>query len=306
MTADFDIVVIGGGVAGLTATNHALQGVRSVAHVLGLEAIGGLVCNVGQLSGYPAGGEPLSGIDKAISLSAANAEAGVNEVYAEAVAIRSDGDQFRIETSDGEIVASSVIAATGARLRMLDVPGASELVGRGVSQCAWCDGALYRNKNVVVVGGGDAALEEALHLAQFASRVTVVTRGAGLRARRSYVDRLSTIENVGFRSMCDVLEVFGEAGVEGIRLHDRANARTEDMPCDGVFVFIGLEPNSALLEGLVELDQDRRVATDRFMQTRTPGLYAVGAVRSGYHGRLVHAVGEAATAAMAAVENSGR
>ncbi len=306
METQFDIAVIGGGVAGLTAVQHALQGGRSVAHVMGTEPIGGLVCNVGELSGFPGAEQPITGISLAITLSASNAELGASEVLADATALHRDGSRFRLETSEGEIGAGKIIAATGARLRMLDVAGAKARVGRGVSQCAWCDGGLYQGKDVVVVGGGDAALEEALHLAQFAAKVTVVTRGDGFRARQSYVNQISEIGSVDFRWMSDVIEVVGSDGVEAIRIVDKKSGATEDMPCSGVFVFVGLEPNSAMFADCVELDPQGLIKTSEAMETATLGLFAVGAVRSGYRGRLVHAVGEAATAAMAAAASSAR
>lgn len=303
MTGQFDIAVIGGGIAGLTAVHHALAGGASVAHIVGAEPIGGLVCNVGELHGFPAGSQPVSGIDLAIGLSGANAGAGASEIYGDASGLTKDGATFHIQTDDGEIRANQVIAAMGARLRMLDVPGAKELGGRGVSQCAWCDGALYKGKDVVVVGGGDAALEEALHLTQFASRVTVVTHGDRFRARQSYVAKIADIETVEFRWMSEVTEIVGTDGVEAIRLTDKETGDSEEIPCSGVFVFIGLDPNTALLNGLAKLDSHGRVITSDTMETDTSGLFAIGALRSGYRGRLAHALGDAATAAMLAVAN---
>ena len=300
MADECDIAVIGGGIAGLTAAHHALDGGCTVTHILGTEAMGGLVCNVGELRGYPTGDQPASGIGLAIGLSTANVSRGVNELMANATSLSHEGSRFRITTSEGETVARQVIAATGARLRTLDAPGAKQFVGRGVSQCAWCDGPLYSGKDVVVVGGGDAALEEAHHLAQFAAKVTVVTRGSGFRARPSYVRRIAELENVEVRQMSETAEIIGTDGVEAVRVIDSQSGAGETIPCAGVFVFIGLEPNSSLIGNLARLDPGGQVETDSAMRTATPGLYAVGALRSDYGGRLVHAVGEAATAAMAA------
>jgi thioredoxin reductase (NADPH) len=306
MGGQFDIAVIGGGIAGLTAVHHALQDGLRVAHIVGAEPIGGLVCNVGDLSGYPAGSQTVSGIDLAFGLSSTNAELGATEIFGDATGLTQDGSTFRIKTDEGEVTADQVIAAMGARLRTLDVPGAKELIGRGVSQCAWCDGALYKGKEVVVIGGGDAALEGALHLTQFASKVTVVTRGDGFRARQSYVTRIADIETVDFRWMCDVNSILGTDGVEAIRLIDKESGSNEDITCGGVFVFIGLEPNTALLAGLAKLDAEGHVITSETMETDKPGLYAIGALRSGYRGRLANALGEAATAALAAVANCAK
>ena len=300
MSDQFQIAIVGGGISGLTAVQHALHSGCQVVHVMGTEPVGGLVCNVGELHGYPSGDEPIAGISLALGLMTANAALGAHEVLADANAIQRQGQHFRIETSDGEIRAEQVIIATGARLRMLDVPGANELVGRGVSQCAWCDGALYKDKDVVIVGGGDAALEETLHLAKFAAKATLITRGDAFRARQSYINQVAQLENVDMRLTSDVTEIAGREGVDAIRITNTESGVSEELACSGVFVFIGLEPNTALLGDLVELDASGRVMTSDAMETATPGLFAVGAVRAGYPGRLVHAVAEAATAAMAA------
>lgn len=302
MASQFDIAVIGGGIAGLTAVQHVLLGGRSVVHVMGMEPMGGLVCNVGELQGYPAGEETVSGIGLASGLFIANSELGAEIHMADATTIERAGAGFRIDMDGAAIRAGQVIAATGARLRMLDVPGAAAMVGRGLSQCAWCDGALYKDQEVVVVGGGDAALEEALHLAGLAAKVTLVIRGEGFRARRAYAAQIAEAGNVEVRHMTDVVEVIGADGVDAVRLHDRDSGTTDALACRGLFVFIGLEPNAALFAGMVETDADGRIVTDDTMRTSTPGLYAIGAVRAGYRGRLVHATAEAATAAITAVE----
>jgi thioredoxin reductase (NADPH) len=302
MTKPFDVAVIGGGIAGLTAVHHALLGACSVAHIAGSGPTGGLVCNVGMLHGFPSGDEPISGSALASAMAASNETLGASVLEADATSLEHANGGFRIGLEDGQVLrAGQVIGATGARLRMLDVPGARELIGQGVSQCAWCDGPLYKGKDVVVIGGGDAALEEALHLAKFAARLTIITRGENFRARQAYVNQIAMLDNVEFRWMSDVLEILGSEGVEAIRLFNREDNAEEHIPCSGVFVFVGLEPNSNILEGLADLDGERRIVTTEALKCRTPGLYAVGAVRSGYRGRLIQAVGEAGTAAMEAV-----
>jgi thioredoxin reductase (NADPH) len=306
MTHRFDIAVIGTGIAGLTAVQHALSAGHSVAHIMGFEPMGGLVCNVGELYGYPSAPEPVSGLDLAIGIFSSNSESGVIEVPAEATSVAPEDDGFRITHSDGALHAKQVIAATGARLRMLDVAGVRAFEGRGVSQCAWCDGPLYANKQAVVVGGGDAALEEALHLAQFAAGITLVARGDSLSARQSYIDQVTEHRSIEVRLQCDVLEIIGAEQVSAIRISDRKTGATEELPCSGVFVFIGLLSNSEIFGQLAALDVNGSIVTDDAMQTQTPGLFAVGAVRSGYCGRLVHAVDEAATAAMAAAKRCRR
>jgi thioredoxin reductase (NADPH) len=299
---EFDIAVIGGGITGLTAAHHAALAGASVVHALGAEAFGGLVLNVGALEGYPSGPNPLSGVDLASSLMEAGAIHGVEQRMEEVIAVATEGRRFRLTMDDGEIIARQVVAATGARLKMLDVPGAAALYGRGISQCAWCDAGLYKGKHAVVVGGGDAALEEALHLAGIAAAVTIVTRGSQFRARQAYVNRIADCSNVQFRWSSEVIEVSGSDGVESVRIKDRESGAVDHLACAGVFVFIGLEPNTAAIRELVTLGPDGAAMADARMATRTPGLYAAGAVRAGYGGRLVHAVSDGATAAMQAVQ----
>jgi thioredoxin reductase (NADPH) len=190
-----------------------------------------------------------------------------------------------------------VIVATGAALRTLPAPGAERLAGRGVSQCAWCDGGLYRDAEVVVAGGGDAALSEALHLGQFARAVTIVTRGESFRARRSYVSRIAGDERFQLRWASEIVEVLGDDGVEGVRVRDRESGAEEVIACRGLFTFVGLVPHAGLVGEPVARDADGRIVTDARFETAMPGVFAVGAVRAGYGGRLTQAVAEATTAA---------
>ena len=198
---------------------------------------------------------------------------------------------------DGTWRARQVIVATGAALGRSTCPGAERLAGRGVSQCAWCDGGLYRDAEVVVAGGGDAALSEAMHLGQFARAVTIVTRGETFRARRSYVSRVADDERFRLRWASEIVEVLGGEGVEGVRVRDREAGSEEVIACSGLFVFVGLVPNAGLLGPEVARDAGGFVVTDATFETAAPGVFAVGAVRAGYGGRLTQAVAEATTAA---------
>jgi thioredoxin reductase (NADPH) len=295
----YDIAVIGAGITGLTAAHHAALGGHSVVNISDTDLWGGLVANVGALEGYPSAA-PSSGLDLALALYTANTERGV-EFSAEGVtSIERSSAGFVIQGAEQSWHARAVIAASGARLKMLDVPGAQDLIGKGVSQCAWCDGGLYKGADVVVVGGGDSALEEALHLAELCRSVTIATRGERLKARASYVQRAADIDGIRFRWASQIDAVHGSAGVEGVRVRDLASGKTEDLACRAVFVFIGLDPLSAYLGALAERSGDGAIMTDAAMATATPGLFAAGAVRHGYGGRLTLAAGEATAAAMAA------
>lgn len=298
--SETDIAVIGGGIAALTAAEHAALAGASVRLFTDTDLYGGLVANVGELDGYPAPGR-LSGLELASCLLERGQEAGVSVEMAAVESIAVAGTGFVLTAGESRVRARQVIAATGAHLQRLDVPGAERLAGRGLSQCAWCDGGLYKGASVVVVGGGDAALSEAIHLAKFARSIKVVTRGDRFRARQSYVSHVASDERFDLRWSSEVVEVIGADGVEGVRVRSSENGETEDIACDGVFVFIGLVANAKCLAGLAELDAKGFVVTDACLETRTKGLWAIGALRSGAAGRLVTAAGEGAAAADRAV-----
>ena len=302
MTAKFDVAVVGGGIAGLTAAHHAALEGCSVVHLVGSGVPGGLAANVGELEGYPATG-PISALDLALRLTEENSGLGVEVVPDDVSILDVLGPVKSLQTSSGAYAARTVVAASGARLRMLDVAGAARLADRGVSQCAWCNGSLYRGRQVVVVGGGDSAVQEALHLAKYAELVTIVTRGPTLKARRSLVDRAADTARIAVRWQTDVTEVLGDACVSAVRLRDQSTSAVDEMSCAGVFVYVGLEPNTHWLGGGAALDTRGCVITDGAMQTSMAGVYAAGAVRGGYGGRLTHAVGEATIAAIAAARH---
>lgn len=291
----FDIVVIGGGIAGLTAAHHAALAGVSVAHFVEDGLPGGLVMNVGALDGWPSAAS-VGGAELAAGLLGQNTELGITLVPSRIDKVEGDATKT-LSGPDGTWRARQVIVATGAALKALDVPGADRLVGRGVSQCAWCDGGLYRDAEVVVAGGGDAALSEAIHLAGFARAVTIVTRGETFRARQGYVSRVASDERFQLRWASEIVEVLGEGGVEGVRVRDREAGSEEVVACRGLFVFVGLAANAGLLGAEVARDPRGFVVTDAAFETAVPGVFAVGAVRSGYGGRLTQAVAEATGAA---------
>ena len=291
----FDIAVIGGGIAGLTAAHHAALAGASVGHFIADGMPGGLVMNVGALDGWPAAGS-AGGAELAAGLLGRNEELGVSLVPSRIDSIEGAAGKT-LSGPDGTWRARQVIVATGASLRTLAVPGAERLAGRGVSQCAWCDGGLYRGAEVVVAGGGDAALSEAIHLAEFARSITIVTRGEMFRARRSYVSRVADDERFKLRWASEIVEVLGDQGVEGVRMRDNEAGSEEIVGCSGLFVFVGLEANAGPLPADVVRDVRGFVVTDAYFETASRGVFAIGAVRSGYGGRLTQAVAEATTAA---------
>jgi alkyl hydroperoxide reductase subunit AhpF len=192
----------------------------------------------------------------------------------------------------------AVILATGAELRELDIPGAARLKGKGVSHCASCDAPLLRNKTVAVVGGGDSAAQEALTLAEFASRVLILHRGTALSAQHAYRDALAAHPRIELRFETVVEEVLGETGVTGARLRGGTGAAA-DLELAGIFVYIGLQPNTSFLEGRLALDPVGRIPTDGWMRTELEGICAAGAVRAGWAGRAAISAGDGAMAKLA-------
>ena len=232
-----DLVVVGGGVAGLAAADEAVsQGLAVALFESGL--YGGLVSNVGALDGWPAA---VSGSELAHGWKDRLAAAGVRFHEEHVEAVRAQGRRRIVETDRGRYRAKAVVAATGARLRRLGVPGEEELTGRGVSQCAFCDAGFFRDADVAVVGGGDAALQEALHLAGYARSIAMIVRSGRLRARRGYGARAAADPKFSFHWNSEVASIDGEGGVEGVTLADGRR-----LEVSGVFVFIGLEPVTAL------------------------------------------------------------
>lgn len=298
-TTDVELAVVGGGIAALTAAWHAAQNGARVIVFAGTDLPGGLVANIGVLEGFPSA-TPTAGLAVAERLQAeAKALGACFELHA-VEHISTSGAGFALHAAARDWRAAKVIAATGARLKILDVPGAERFRDNGVLQCAWCNAGLYRGRQVAVVGGGDSAFQEAIHLAHKGARVTMVMRGEQVRARRVLVEKVAGDETVQLRWSSEVVAVKGDTHVTGIVVRDRASGATDTLACDAVFPYIGLAPNSGWLGDLVLRNPAGAVLADTCMRTKTPGLYAIGALREANRGRLTDALGEASMAAAAA------
>jgi thioredoxin reductase (NADPH) len=221
-----------------------------------------------------------------------NADAGVTSIQEPVTELRSAGGVHEVVTDSGAYTARNVVVASGARLKRLGVPGEMEFEGRGVSQCADCDGPMYQNEEVIVVGGGDSALQEALVLANYASRVRLVHRRDAFSGSPHFAAQVKANEKISVIWNATVDAISGAQMVEKARLK-HADGRTEEVPCAGVFAYIGLEPSVDFLPASIERDEAGQVKTDGNFQTSVPGVYAIGAVRSGYEGTLDHAIAEA-------------
>lgn len=282
----YDLIVIGEGVSGLACAGHARRAGLSVA-TFESTLFGGLVLNVNELDSYP-GAE--SGTDLASELMQANSDAGVASIQEEVTAIRPAGSAFEV-AAGGVYSARQVVIASGARLKRLGVPGEDEYEGRGVSHCADCDAPMFQNEEVVVVGGGDSALQEALVLAKFCRKVHIVHRGSRFRARHHFVERAGTHPRISIMWNTQVEAILGAKMVEKVRV--RRDGNTGEIASAGVFAYIGLEPTAACAPSGIVRDESGHLVTNGAFETSMAGMWAIGAVRAGYSGLLRDAVIEA-------------
>jgi len=298
---EFDIAVIGAGVAGLSAAATAARhGVR-VAVVEKLGA-GGQIMTVERIENFPGSAEPVAGFELGPVMQE-QAEAAGAEFLLDAVEeVALGGPVPVLRCTQGEVAARAVIIAAGSSRRTLGIPGEQELEGRGVSHCASCDGPLHRGKTVAVIGGGDSAFDETITLAGHAGQVVLIHRGEWFRAARPVVEKVSALENVRICLNTVVEEIVGDSVVQGLLVRDRATGAAREEAVDGVFVYVGLEPNTAFLAGQLQLAEDGRIVTDRFMRTSVPGIFAAGDIRDGSASLLSEAAGDGASAAVAALK----
>lgn len=295
----YDVIIVGGGPAGLTA---ALYAGRSLLSTLLLEKMlpGGQAATTDRIENYPGFPGGISGADLMQRMEEQAREFGVEIGSGEVNRLEVDKDIFKLYTDEGIYRGRTVILASGARERKLGVPGEEEFRGRGVSYCATCDGAFYKDKHVVVVGGGDSAVEEGLYLTRFASKVTLIHRRDQLRAVKSAQERAFANPKMAFLWDTVVEEIQGTRMVEKLRLKNVKTGQTSELAADGVFIYVGMEPNSEFLRGVVDLDPNGYVITDENMATSLPGVFAAGDLRRKPLRQVSTAVGDGATAAMAA------
>jgi thioredoxin reductase (NADPH) len=291
----FEVVVAGGGLAGLTAALTAARAGRTVMTLTG-GMVGGLLLSVEKIEGLPAVTEEVAGYDLCPATQELAEASGAAFSTSRLQELAQSDVGWTIQTDDGLLQAASVILATGASFRRLDVPGAERFVGHGVSTCAGCDGPLFRGRVAVVVGGGDSALQEALTLAEMLERVILLVRADVLQGQMSLRTRVLRHPSIDVRFCTVVEELLGDDAVSSVRIRDVLAGTTEDLEVAAVFPFIGLEANSDPVRRYVELDRDGRIVTDRALRTALPGVFAAGLVRSGAAGRAIATAGEGATA----------
>lgn len=296
----YDIVIIGAGGAGLTAALYAARARRSVA-VFERQLVGGQIATTDLVENYPGFPEGVNGFDLGQLFLQQAEKFGAEVQYAAVETLeRTPDGMFRLRTHEGEVEARAVIATTGAAYKRLGVPGEDEFTGRGVSWCATCDAAFFKDMEVAVVGGGDAALDEGLFVTRYASKVHLIHRRDELRASRILQERARANPRFTFTWDTVVEAIRGDESVTGVDLRNLRTGETSHLPVAAVFIFIGHTPNSHLLRGLVELDPGGHAIADIEMRTSVPGLFVAGDIRAKAPRQLIAACGDGCTAAISA------
>lgn len=296
MADEYDVLIVGGGLAGLTAGMYAARiGLRTM--VVEHMAPGGQVLNVEKIENYPGFPEGIAGFDLGPLVQEQADAAGAEFSMDTATGLEVVGDRRVLHCEGGDLTGKAVIVAAGSALRSLGIPGEAELLGKGVSHCASCDAPFFVGKQVCVVGGGDSALDEAAVLAAAVSRVLVIHRGPAFsRAQQVAVARLQARANVETLFETELLEIQGTESVASVLLRSGGATRVQELA--GVFIFVGLEPNTAFVRGVVDLDPTGHVIVDAHLQSSVPGIFAAGDIRQGSAGQLVSAAGDGASAAV--------
>ena len=299
MASDYDVLVIGGGLAGMTAGMYAARHGLSVGVIERMMG-GASIINVEKVENYPGFPEGIMGADLAAMTQEQAMNAGADFVMGEVSGIAEQGDYRIVDTDAGEYRGKVVIIAAGSTLRLLGIPGEEEFTGRGVSQCATCDGPLYSGEVVGVAGGGDSAADEALVLSQYADRVLLFHRRSELRAQRTLVDRVLANPKIEVVWNTVIDEVLGEDTVSGVRITNLDTGEQGARELSGLFVYVGLTPNAGFAGSMLQTDGGGHIPVNVSMETAVPGVYAVGDIRQHSSSQLVSAAGDGATAAIAA------
>ena len=296
-----DIAIIGGGPAGLTAGLYAARGGASVTLYEELFP-GGQIAKTPLVENYPGFPDGVVGYEVGSLLQKQAEKFGLKVEYAGATGLILEENPKRILLPDREDTAKAVILCMGAHARSLGIPHEEALVGAGVSYCATCDGAFFKEKAVAVVGGGDTAISDALYLSRFCTSVTVVHRRDEFRAAAVLVEKAKQVPNIHFALSSVPVNLIGECCVQGLEIMDLKTTAQRVLPVSGVFVAVGITPQSALVKGVVNMNEGGSILTDEFMKTNIPGVYAAGDIRNTPLRQVITACADGAVAATSALE----
>lgn len=296
---EYDTIIIGGGPAGLSAGIYAM---RSRLKTVLIEKLmpGGQMMVVDFIENYPGFPQGISGLDLGMAMHQQAQSLGLEVVTTDCVGVDFSSETKVVTTTDGEFRAPTVILAVGATPRRLGIPGEDRLTGKGVSYCATCDGAFFKDKQIAVIGGGNTAIQDGVFLTRFASKVIIIHRRDKLRATKILQERAFRNPKVEIMWNTVAVEILGEHKVEGIILENVQDNSRRILPVDGVFVFIGNDPNTEFLRGHVTLDPQGYIVTDEDMRTNVPGVFAAGDCRRKFLRQMVTAAADGAIAAVMA------
>ena len=299
MGNEYEVIIIGGGPAGLTAGIYTARN-RLNGLLIEKGGIGGLMVNAEQMENYPGFPEGISGFDLGELMHKQALKYGLEILLAEVSGVELQEKQKVVKTTQGNFIAGAVIIAGGSERSKLGVPGEEEFTGKGVSYCATCDAAFFNEQTVAVVGGGNAAIYEALHLTKFASKVTVIHRRHRLRATVVVQEKAFAEPKIEFLLSTVVKAIEGKDFVQKLKLQDVKTEKQSILEVAGVFMAVGLKPNTEYLKNTLPLDEKGHIITDEQMKTKIPGIFAAGDIRSGSIRQTVAAAGDGAIAAISA------
>ena len=294
---NYDVIIVGGGPAGLSAGIYTARA-RLVTLLIERGAVGGQIINAGMVENYPGYVNGISGVDLTQAMYQQAEKFGLETLYDEVIGIELNGKQKMVKTPQGDFLTKAVIIAGGAERQKLGVTGEAEFTGKGVSYCATCDGAFFRDKAVAVIGGGNAAVTEALELTKFASKITLIHRRNELRATKILQEKLMADSKIRVLWDTVVLEILGDKFVEKIKLRNLKTEKETKLDVSGVFVSVGSQPATGYLKGLLALDAVGAIVTNDKLETSVPGIFAAGDIRSGSIRQVVGAAGDGAVAAV--------
>ena len=297
----FDVAIVGAGPGGMTAAIYCSRA-RLATVVLERNTAGGIMAITERIENYPGFPEGISGFDlsEKMKQQAAQFGADLREITTVAALDRQADGSWIVVTDEERIAARAIILSPGVEARKLGVPGEAEFMGRGVSYCATCDGALYRDREVVVIGGGDSAVEEGMFLAKFASTVHVIHRRDELRAQKIAQERAFANPKMHFIWDSQVRRIVGDTRVEAVDYQNVLDKSVTTLPVEGVFFYVGQLPNTTFLQGVVDLNEAGYILTDEHLRTSQAGVLACGDARAGLIKQIANAVGEGALAAIEA------
>jgi thioredoxin reductase (NADPH) len=296
MSNEYDVVIIGAGPAGLTAGIYAARD-RFSTLVIERGIIGGNITTTDDVENYPGFPEGITGFDLTAKMHEQATKHGAEVINANIDKLEVSGTKKIVHTSEGQFIARAVIIASGTERTKLNAPGEEELTGRGVSYCATCDGPFFKDKTIAVVGGGNAALSEALHLTKFAAKVYLIHRRDAYRATVAVVEKIEKNKKVEPILDSIVTKILGESRVSGIEIKNVKDGKTANLDIDGIFIAVGLVPNTGFVKGMVEMDQQGSIIVNEKLESSLPGIFAAGDVRANSVRQVVTAAGDGAHAA---------